>query len=53
MLKKPERVYLECLEVNHLKLEDLLRQDEAHWAERQEMSKLQEIEDQIGAMMER
>ena len=28
-----EQEYLDCLELGHVKLEDLMRRDEAHWEE--------------------
>ena len=39
LLTRGEQTYLECLEIKHAKLEELLRSDEAHWAEHLEMSR--------------
>ena len=39
LLTRGEQKYLDCLEIKKVELEELLRSDEAHWAEFQEMSR--------------
>ena len=41
LLTRKEGEYLACLELQHVKLEELMRKDEAHWAENLEMVKRQ------------
>ena len=55
LLMKGEAEYLKCLEINSKRLEELMRQDEAHWAENLDMIKRQagEIQDQIKALLEK
>ena len=49
VLTREETLYLECIEIKHVQLENLMRQDEAHWAENLEIIKrqAQEIQDEI------
>ena len=46
LLTAGEANYIKCLQLQHTELEELLRQDEAHWAENREMSRRQA--DEIG-----
>ena len=39
VLTKSEQEYIACLEMQHVRFESLMRQDEAHWAENLEMVK--------------
>ena len=39
LLTSGEASYLKCLQMQHVQLEEILRKDEAHWAQNQENSK--------------
>ena len=41
LLTKGEANYIQCLQLQHVQLEELLQQDEALWAENREMSRRQ------------
>ena len=55
LLTRREKKYLKCLELDYQGLDDLMRQDEAHWAENLEIVKRDSlrIKDEIEAMLKR
>jgi len=54
VLTRSEEEYLDCLKLEHVELNELLRQDEAIWTENKALIKRQrfEVQDQIKAILE-